>query len=389
MMLISKRVIKLGSVFLLLGLCACQANIKNGFNRQSVLYDEGFVRPLNLEIEDENSIFTLGDDAKHFVEKAISGHSEPYEQMEALVFALFNHSKFNLLYDGKANTVADETFKNRAANCLSLTILAYALAEEAGLGVQFQEIDIPEFWTRQNGFSLLNGHVNLRLIPKSNPKITLFQVQSYQVDFDPNVSQHRFAKHIVNKQQVLAMFYNNKGADALVEQKFDEAYAYFKQALKVSNNFNSAIINLGILYRLAGYYPQSELAYKIALSNDTESLTALENLAYLYQFTHRDSLANELLQQVENKRASNPYYHINIAEQAFELQQYPLAIAHYKNAAKLDKKNHAVYFGLARAYFKLGDLSATKRNLLKAKEYSENEKDENLYQNKLNLLSRL
>ena len=64
--------------------------------------------------------------------------------MEALIYGVFDRSKMNLLYRGDANTLASETFNNRAANCLSLSIMMYALATEAGFDVKFQEIMVPD-----------------------------------------------------------------------------------------------------------------------------------------------------------------------------------------------------------------------------------------------------
>ncbi|WP_340680622.1 tetratricopeptide repeat protein [Paraglaciecola sp.] len=370
-------------------LSGCQSAHITKVDSQTLFYDQGFQNFDKIKLEKEQDIFFLGDEAKQFVKNTISNKTDPLEQMTALVETIFGHSKFNLLYDGNANTVANETFKNRAANCLSMSIMTYALAEEAGFGVSFQQVDIPEYWTRQGGYSLLNGHINLRMLPKATPNVYQFFVKGYQVDFDPQASRQHFPKRLVTKKTVLAMFYNNKGAEALVNHRFAEAYAYFRQAIKVDQSFGASMVNLGLLYRLNGYYPQAQLAYDYAIILNSGSLTAMENLAYLYLVTDREEAAAELLKKVERKRADNPFYYVNLGETELDMENYELALSYFKKALSLSRNKPEIYFGLARVYFKLGELTLTRHYLHLAKNYAKNIRDEERYQGKLNFLTSL
>lgn len=367
----------------------CQTVTQVQVDKQSILFDKGFENFELIRIENESEIFYLQDEAKQFVHQAVNVADEPTEQIKSLVYALFDRKSFNLLYDSNANTVANETFFRKEANCLSLTIMTYALAEEAGFNAQFQNVEIPEYWTRNQGFSFLNGHINLRLIPKSQDYMYATSVKGLLVDFDPLSSRKHLKKRIVNKATVIAMYYNNKGADALVDERFDEAYAYFRAALNIKDSFEPSAVNLGLLYRLKGYFIQAEASYNYALNLNPDNLTAWENLAYLYQTTDRVELANKILHDVEHKRAVNPYYHVNLGEQALESGHYEMALRHFKNALALDKRRHEVYFGLARVYFELDDLGMTQYYLERAKDVSPNPKDEKRYQAKLHFLAAL
>ena len=379
----------LSLVVIIATLSGCQTPPLTKIDKQSIFYDQGFRQFDKVVIEKEQDIFYLDEDAKQFVKNALSNIYDPVEQVSALVETIFSHSQFNLLYDGNANTVANETFKNKAANCLSMSIMTYALAQEAGMGVKFQQIDIPEYWTRRDGYSLLNGHINLRLVPKAEPNVYQFQVQGYQVDFDPQPARQHFPKRIVTKKTVLAMFYNNKGAEALVKHRYVEAYAYFRQAIKVDESFSSSLVNLGLLYRINGYYPQAQSAYEYALSLNSNSYTAMENLAYLFSVTDRQQAANDLLKKVERQRADNPYYFVNLGETELEKGHNELALSYFKKALSLSKRQHEIYFGLARAYFQLGEVTLTEHYLQLAKDYAKNIRDEARYQSKLNFLTSL
>jgi tetratricopeptide (TPR) repeat protein len=368
---------------------ACQSTVVNIPITKPLLYDQGFPGFSQIIIESEQQVFYLDDKAKTFVALTIKPMHNNAEQMEALVKAVFDRSKMNLLYQDDANTNANDTFYSQTANCLSMSIMTYALATEAGFEVDFQEIMIPEYWTRRSGFSLLNGHINIRMMAPKQPNVLEFHRRSFQVDFNPQPLRYGFPKKLVSKQTVLSMFYNNKGADAFLRKDYVSAYAYFREALVVKPNFDAAWINLGILYRVSEYYPEAEKAYQYALVIHPNSLTALENLAYLYTFTDRNIEAANILTKVETYRNSNPYYHVLLGEQDMEQKNWEQALAHFRRALALDRGKHEVYFGLARASFEIGELRQSERYLKQAKNTSINKRDEDRYRTKLEFLSNL
>jgi tetratricopeptide (TPR) repeat protein len=381
-----KRLISLSALVLL---SACQSTERVSIDPHTLFYDQGFNGFEHIPIASQEQVFELDQDAKNFVAKAVGLIDDPVDGMETLINNIFDHSAYNLLYQGSANTTASQTFHNRAANCLSMSIMTYALATEAGYGVRFQNIDIPEYWTRREGYSLLNGHINLQLFPKPDPHTLYLQTRGYQVDFDPLASKKHFPKKFVSKQFVLAMFYNNKGADALLSEDYNRAYAYFREALILAPDFDSAWINLGFLYRLGGFFQQAEDAYKHALNVKPDSLTAWENLAFLYAFTQRQQEADAIHVKVERKRVNNPYYHLNLGEQEFEHENYTEALRHYRKALSIDKTKHEIYFGLAKTFYHLGEVQRSQHYLKQAKRRSFSQQQQDKYQGKLDLLSKL
>ncbi|MBU2877308.1 MULTISPECIES: tetratricopeptide repeat protein [Aliiglaciecola] len=352
-----------------------------------LLNDNAFPDYQEIKIESEEEIFALDQEAKDFIQKQVAIVKDPVDRMETLVRLIFDRSEFNLLYMGSANTVAKETFQRRAANCLSMSIMTYALAKEAGFSVRFQDVQIPEYWTRRAGYSLLNGHINLMIMPREPGVIHLINT-GLQVDFDPQNPQKSFPKQMVTKQAVTSMFYNNKGADALLSKSYTKAYAYFKKAAILSPNFISTWINLGILYRLVGDYESAESVYLYALQLDEDNLTGWENLAFLYEVTGRSEKASAIVNRIERVRSDNPFHHFIQGEQSFENGEFELALKHYRDALRLDKSKHEIYFGLAKAYYELGDVRRSQLYFKKAKDRARSHQDQERYQGKLDLLSR-
>jgi predicted Zn-dependent protease len=109
----------------------------------------------------------------------------------------------------------------------------------------------------------------------------------------------------------------------------------------------------------------------------------------LYTFTGRIEEAEKILAKVYAQRNNNPYYHVNLGEQEMEQKRWDQALTHFRRALALDKGKHEVYFGLARAYYEIGELQQSERYFKQAKNKASNKHDADKYQSKLEFLSNL
>jgi tetratricopeptide (TPR) repeat protein len=368
----------------------CQTVSEVSVSHKTLLYDQGFEGFENVIVESEKEIFELNDEAKAFAKSAIKGIFNPEEQIQTLAQHVFSRSDLNLLYRADANTVANETFQNKAANCLSMSIVTFALAKELGFAVRFQDIEIPEYWTIREGQSLLNRHINLQIIPRQKNRVHfLFFTRGFEVDFDAQASRQHFPKTLLKLNQVVAMFHNNNGADALIKKDYVKAYAYFRAAILQSPELSSALANLGYLYRLTDHYELAKSAYLQAIEMDKDNLTAWRNLSHLYQYMGQDQKAIDIVNRVASKRSGNPFFHVNLGDKAFEKQHWKIALMHYQQALKLDRSYHEVYFGLGKTYFKLGNIQRSHHYLKLAKKKSRTEQEQATYQGKINMLASI
>ncbi len=372
---------------LLLSACTQQSSYSVQAEASLPLYDEVFPAFELQTIESEESIFALDDSARDFVHQSLAGVTDPYDQMETLAHRIFDHAEFNLLYMADANTTATQTFHNRAANCLSMSIMTYAMAKEAGFQVRFKDIQIPEYWSRRDGHNVLNDHVNLVLFPAARPEMMRILNAGLAVDFDPQPTRNAFPNTVISKPRVVAMFYNNKGADALLAGNNSGAYAYLRAAINTDPSFDSAWVNLGLLYRRAGEYRHAEAAYQEALTLSPNNLAGWENLATLYRHEGRDDDAATISARVDRERSNNPYYHFILGEQAFDAGDHEAALAHYQKALSLDRSKHEIYFGLAKASLALGDIEGGARFIAAAKSRSRSHQDQERYQGKLDVIA--
>jgi tetratricopeptide (TPR) repeat protein len=265
---------------------ACQSNpnykASQILPRQNLYLDNEFSSKTFLRIETEQEIFALDDEMRVMVQEKLTHNFTAYQKAKILLKHLFNDENIALSYQGNANVTARQAYHNKVANCISLTIMAYALAKEAGMNVSFRDVEIPEYWVRNGQYNLLTGHVNL--LVKENTEVRrrlVWGEKEMRIDFDPFVAKKTFPSRNITKQTLLAMFYNNKGAEEMVNDNYPLAYRYLKKATQTDNQFTSAWGNLGILYKLNDHNEMAEHTYRHAIRLKSNNLTSLGNLALL------------------------------------------------------------------------------------------------------------
>lgn len=355
-----------------------------------LLNDTPFPHYSDHVIENSTAIFAINEEMRRFIHHTLLREDDPYERSKLLLEKLFNQSPTSLRYLNGANLTAIETYNQNTANCLSLTILAYALADNADLAISFQQVNIPEYWQRDGEYNLLTRHVNLKISGrKFSSNRVVWNNRDITIDFDPyNVKDH-FSKTLISRDRVIAMFYNNKGVQALMNKEYDLAYAYFRQSVIQDETFSSVWGNLGYLYKLKGLNDYAESSYNMAINHNVENYNAWHSLAILLQESDRIVQANTIKNRLERIRYDNPYYHALLGDEAFYAGNYKQSIKHYKKARKLNSSEDIFYFGIAKAYYKLGDIKSTEFYLSKAKKHANLKDAQRMYQNKLNLFSKL
>ena len=386
-----KRFILISVIVSLPLLFSCQSTNHNATSvlmpENSLYLDQSFPKPSSFIIESEQEIFMLDDEMISLVENNLNKILNPKKKALKLLKHIFDKEKIALSYSSNANLTARESYHSSMANCMSLTIMAYALAKEANLHANFQQVDIPEYWVRNGQYNLLTGHINL-LVKASTHFDRHFIVDNdnIQIDFDPYVYKQTFSKRLIDINTVIAMFYNNKGGQALVDQEYDIAYQYLKAATKIDKNFSAAWGNLAVLYRLTDNLKSAEDAYRYAILIDPNNLTALTNLSILLRNQQNNLEADEIERKLLGKRRKNPYYHAVLADEAYYKHDYQQALKHYKKAIKLNNRIHEVYFGVAKVYYQMNKLPEAKKAMRRALLLNKEKSIEHQYLSKLNFL---
>ena len=341
------------------------------------------------EFETEQDIFFVSDSMKRYIDERLNGERTVINKTERLLKDLFDPEVLDIKYLHNANLTASETFEQGVANCLSLTLLSYVLVTEADLTAQFNDISLIENWTVQNGISLSNGHVNLKVFrPISDSEIN-FNNTLVTIDFLPMLNVPILKQKHLSKSEIMALFYNNKGANAMIAGDMGTAYHYFKLATIHGPELASPWGNLASLYRQSGFEPEAEKLYEHGIRLAPENLTIKENLALLYKKTGRNEEAQRINARILKKRLDNPYYFAMLAAQDFDSGNYRESIRQYKKANRMHDSEHQFLFGIAKNYLMLNDYERAKRYIKKARKIADSVIDKEVYRSKLSALERL
>lgn len=374
---------------LLLLLWGCSSTVpKPSDNELDALFDDSLFKPVT-DIPSVEDIFSLPSsvavDVKRSYDRYVISTKNPlavHEWLASYINANQEGGQSDFRYQDNLTQTASETYVQRAGNCMSLVVMTSALADIFNIGTEFQDIAIEPVWDKQGDFYLINGHVNLRLLPAQSVHTVYVSTHAILVDFMPEQALRGVDKVQINRQTLTAMFYNNMAAESLVEGDLDRAYALVKAGLK-SGHFSSALNTLAVIYRHKGDEKRAEQVYRYALKFDPDDMTTLFNLAVILGNQGRLEEWAQIHKKLELARIRNPYYYYDMGEQAYDEHQYREALAWYQRAVDKADYRHEFFFGLSRTYWALGDEKRAKQNMEKALALSREAADQHRYQAKL------
>jgi tetratricopeptide (TPR) repeat protein len=337
-----------------------------------------------------------------FLDREVRGYSSESERLRRLAWAIMRSGEFSLVYEDTTGT-ASETFATRRGNCMAFTNMFVAMSRNLGIDAQFQEVDVPPTWSMSGGSFLYAQHINVY--------VDLRNGRFREVDFNIYDFDHELETRIISDDRARAHYFNNIGAEKMLEGDTPQAYAYFRQSLAEDDRYVPAWINMGILHRREAYPAYAEVAFLTALQRggrksklmsyetldvgwmsplvENTSLVAMSNLANLYEDEGRSDLAEQYFARVESHRLKNPFYRYQRAELAFEEGDYAAAIDDLKYAVRRRKNEDEFYYLLSLSYLMQGDREEAHRWMKKAEGVAQQNSDKEKYSYKLDLLQNL
>ncbi|MFT5788136.1 MAG: Tfp pilus assembly protein PilF [Shewanella sp.] len=370
-------------LFLLQG-CSSSNEASHQYALENYYHDEHFT--LANDLPSADSLFSLSENdiisVRNDLNRARLSKSSSVMRHQWLANYI-NAQEGGFRYADNLTRSASETFDDREGNCLSLVLLTAAIAQKLDVQVEYQEIDIPPVWDKQGGFYLVNGHINLKLLPQESGHILNVSAGPIQIDFLPGRAMQGYDKRRVSQSMVASMFYNNVAAEALVKKEYDKAYGLLKLSLQQDDQFLPAINTLAVLYRYKGLNDEAEAVYKLALKINPEDMNALYNYAIILAEQDRLDEWAGVHRVMELARIRNPYYYYGMAQQAYFDKEYQVALNWYRRAIEKADYRHEFYFGLSRTYWATGDEHRAEVNMKKALSLTNDTHNKHRYQSKL------
>ncbi|HET7931072.1 MAG TPA: tetratricopeptide repeat protein [Rhodanobacteraceae bacterium] len=348
--------------------------------------DELFKPP--AEPVDSRAIFAVDAPMRRFLAEEIIPQARHKDPRQALLDAL--RGKLRIDYDSEITRTASQTFAAREGNCLSLVIMAAALAKQLDIHVTFQDVYDFDTWSRDAGLAILSQHVNLVLGQRvRNTRLFAGDATPMIVDFLPPRQVADAVSRPVSEQTVVAMYMNNRAAEVMVNGDFDRAYWFTRAALKSDPGFADAANTLGVIY-LARHHPvPAERAMRYALQRDPDNLPALSNLSGLLAAEGRNAEARELAQRLARIQRHSPFEYYDRGMDAMHAGQFEEAARLFEKALSQRPYDVPSHFQLAVAAMHLGDMRRARKQLELAKKNSTTPASRAIYAAKLRHLESL
>jgi tetratricopeptide (TPR) repeat protein len=352
---------------------------------QALLRDEAFARP--AQPVDAAEMFAVDDAMREYLRDAWS-LMRRQGKPKGLVDALYTRGELKLEYDASYTRNAAQAFSARAGNCLSLVVMTAALAKELGLEVEFHSAYADETWSRSGTLLLRSGHINITLGRRAVDRARGEDTRHWTIDFLPPGEIKGLRTVRLSESTVVAMFMNNRAAEALAREAHDEAYWWAREGLIADPSFVGVINTLGVVYQRSGRPADAERVYHALLQRHPNQTQALHNLAQLLQQQGRHAEAAPLAARLAALEPEPPYHWFVQGQLALRRGDARLARELFaREVARADYSSEFHYW-LALAQYQLGEVDAAQRSLEKAEALSNSRSERDLYAAKLAWLNQ-
>ena len=300
--------------------------------------------------------FALNDEMAAWVHEAV-GAAERDKRLDRLVEAVTETSMLGVEYKAGHTGSAVEVFESRIANCLAFTQMFVGMARELDLAAYFVEVSHVENFEREGDLIVISDHVAVGFGPRHAMRL---------IDFGLREEERGFRVSPISDLTATALYYSNRGAEALRAERLDEAVAWLEDAVRIDPELASAWANLGVAQRRSGRTDQAESSYRQALVVDPGLSSALVNLAVLLRLNGRTEEADDLLLMADARRNRNPFTYIALGDLSLRYGRLDEAERFYSRARRLGPDEAAPAAALGEVLLRRGERKAAEKLLRRA-----------------------
>lgn len=370
------------------GLAGCAAEVVAP-PRTDVFADSAF-KPPSVKVDPEEAM-ALTPAMKRFAEREMAAEIRSKGLRDGLIDALYTKGRLQLDYDSEVTRTAGEAFDARRGNCMSLVLMTAAFARHLNLPVRFNSVYIEENWTRSNNIFFVAGHVNISLArPLATQQAKVYgEPDLLTIDFLPPDEVRGHRSRAIDESTILAMFLNNRAAEALTVGKVDDAYWWARAAIMTDSRWLSAYNTLAVLYRRKGMVDRAESTLRLVLEREPLNTQAMSNLILVLSDAGRQEEAQKYANQLAQIQPVPPYKFFDEGVAAMKAGEFATARQFFRKEVARAAYVPEFHFWLGLANWGLGDVPAARGEIAKALENSATVKDRELYGAKLAWLNDL
>ncbi len=363
-----------------LWLAACASLPSAQLRPEEMFLDKAFAPP-SKPVASAEQLFALDEPMRQYLARDIAAALRRNGTRQGLIEALYTKNQLQLNYDTERTRTASEAFAARSGNCLSLVIMTAAFAKELGLQVEYNSVFTEESWSRSGDIFFANTHVNLSLgSPLNTPEKTSSDVNDETIiDFLPAEFARGQRRRVIRENSIVAMYMNNRAAELLARGQLNDAYWHARAAIERDPKYLDAVNTLGIIYRRHGEFALAERVLRSVLETEPENTGALSNLSLVLNDEGKKAESMLLAGELKRIEPYPPFHYFNLGLAALKRSDYTTARDMFQKELKRAAYYHEIHFGLAVAYYQLGDTRRAGEELTEAMKDSTTRADHDLY----------
>ncbi len=255
-----------------------------------------------------------------------SSHAERYYYLLSQVTGI------HWRYSETGTSIARDTYWNNEGNCLSWSLLTYAIAQRLGFRASLQEVEIPPIWDRYLNTTYLGRHVNVVVYGAVNAD---YQTGPVVIDFYPQQVKSRYISRKISIERALAMFYSNVGAEQLIKNNDAAAAANLKKAIVTDPELDGAWFNWGAYLYRTQQFATAKMAFEKAHALNERNIATVKKLIAIAEHMHLPDENQRLQKKLKKLLDTDPFYLHQKGRQYAEQQQLNEAIKIWEKADKI------------------------------------------------------
>ena len=313
----------------------------------------------------ESDIFEGPKEFRAFAVKATLGTDSYLLKTQYLIAAAMGKPEeggLGITYSNDKTRTVAEVWRDRKANCMSLTAFYVAAFRAIGIPTQFAEAPSINLWTR-SGPLVLNEHHVVAFVPVNI-------VTRMVADFSGRPHSGQLPIVPISESRFRALFHSNRAVELLLAGDKAGAIAEGNQAVTDDPRSGVAWNALGAVQQMQGNKAEAEQDFRQALSVDPDNGPACGNLEALCREAGRTAEADALREQGLKIRGKDPYFQAFLAKEALADGRLDDAITHVRRALKLQRMEPDFYLILAQAELNRGDKDEAQKAVEKAIRWS-------------------
>ena len=337
----------------------------------------------DLESSDVGTLLqpmAISAEMRRQVQAQFSDYGRPHS-IKRLARWLVDPEGHGMTYDVTANLTPVQAFTQRRGNCLSFTLMLVSMAEELGVQLRFNEVDLPDEWGfEEDKHLILYRHVN-----------SLFRFAGGTHVFDLAMENYdkRYPQRLISSNKATAMFHNNLAVDALRAEDLPTAVHHLQMAIALEPAYSDLFVNLAVIFKRQQKMSLAEEALLHALELQSDSAIAASSLERLYRSLGKNRRADKYARLASRARLRNPYYQFQQAKAQFDEQQYSQARKSIRQAKKLHAKDDRFFDLSSKIEQQLGFYRKALQDLDQAHKLTTDTKDRERYVSRAMLVAQL